>query len=144
MDVVCKLLIFVCEMGCELELVDIEIEFVLFVEFNVEGDVVVFMVNLLQFDDFFVVCVVKVCDEGKVLCYVGNIDEDGVCCVKIVEVDGNDLLFKVKNGENVLVFYSYYYQLLLLVLCGYGVGNDVIVVGVFVDLLCIFLWKLGV
>lgn len=47
MDVVCKLLIFVCEMGCELELVDIEIEFVLFVEFNVEGDVVVFMVNLL-------------------------------------------------------------------------------------------------
>lgn len=54
-------------------------------------------------------CVVKVCDEGKVLCYVGNIDEDGVCCVKIVEVDGNDLLFKVKNGENVLVFYSYYY-----------------------------------
>lgn len=47
MDVVCKLLIFVCETGRELELVDIEIEFVLFVEFNVEGDVVVFMVNLL-------------------------------------------------------------------------------------------------
>lgn len=51
----------------------------------------------------------KVRDEGKVLRYVGNIDEDGVCRVKIVEVDGNDSLFKVKNGENVLVFYSYYY-----------------------------------
>ena len=45
-------------------------------------------------------------DEGKVLRYVGNIDEDGACRVKIAEVDGNDPLFKVKNGENALAFYS--------------------------------------
>ncbi|XNM53177.1 hypothetical protein ACLK2I_00050 [Escherichia coli] len=50
--------------------------------------------------------------------YVGNIDEDGVCRVKIAEVDSNDPLFKVKNGENALAFYSHYYQPLPLVLRG--------------------------
>lgn len=67
--------------------------------------------------------------------YVGNIDEDGVCRVKIAEVDGNDPLFKVKNGENALAFYSHYYQPLPLVLRGYGAGNDVTAAGVFADLL---------
>ncbi len=37
--------------------------------------------------------------KEKFLRYVGNIDEDGACRVKIAEVDGNDPLFKVKNGE---------------------------------------------
>ena len=67
--------------------------------------------------------------------YVGNIDEDGVCRVKIAEVDGNDPLFKVKNGENAPAFYSHYYQPLPLVLRGYGAGNDVTAAGVFADLL---------
>ncbi|MEA7543822.1 hypothetical protein ONO12_26490, partial [Salmonella enterica subsp. enterica serovar Montevideo] len=44
-----------------------------------------------------------------------------------------DPLFKVKNGENALAFYSHYYQPLPLVLRGYGAGNDVTAAGVFVD-----------
>jgi aspartokinase/homoserine dehydrogenase 1 len=55
--------------------------------------------------------------------YVGNIEEDGTCRVKIAAVDGNDPLFKVKNGENALAFYSHYYQPLPLVLRGYGAGT---------------------
>jgi homoserine dehydrogenase len=34
-------------------------------------------------------------------------------------------LYKVKNGENALAFYSRYYQPIPLVLRGYGAGNDV-------------------
>ena len=68
----------------------------------------------------------------------------GVCRVKIAEVDGNDPLFKVKNGENALAFYSHYYQPLPLVLRGYGAGNDVTAAGVFADLLRTLSWKLGV
>ena len=58
--------------------------------------------------------------------------------------DGNDPLFKVKNGENALAFYSHYYQPLPLVLRGYGAGNDVTAAGVFADLLRTLSWKLGV
>ncbi len=66
--------------------------------------------------------------------YVGNIDEDGVCRVKIAEVDGNDPLFKVKMAKTPGL-YSHYYQPLPLVLRGYGAGNDVTAAGVFADLL---------
>ncbi len=114
-------------------------------EFNAEGDVAAFMANLSQLRRSLCRArVAKARDEGKVLRYVGNIDEDGVCRVKIAEVDGNDPLFKVKNGENALAFYSHYYQPLPLVLRGYGAGNDVTAAGVFADLLRTLSWKLGV
>ncbi|HAH13214.1 MAG TPA: bifunctional aspartate kinase/homoserine dehydrogenase I, partial [Pantoea agglomerans] len=83
-------------------------------------------------------------DEGKVLRYVGVIEEGGICKVKIDAVDGNDPLYKVKNGENALAFYSRYYQPIPLVLRGYGAGNDVTAAGVFADLLRTLSWKLGV
>lgn len=56
--------------------------------------------------------------------YVGVIEE-GRCKVQISAVGGNDPLFKVKDGENALAFYSQYYQPLPLVLRGYGAGNQV-------------------
>ena len=85
-------------------------------------------------DDEFKARIEKAQTQGKVLRYVGQI-ENGKCKVSIMEVDGDDPLYKVKNGENALAFYTRYYQPIPLLLRGYGAGNAVTAAGIFADIL---------
>ncbi|MFC0180548.1 bifunctional aspartate kinase/homoserine dehydrogenase I [Thorsellia kenyensis] len=134
MDVARKVLILAREAGYPLELKDIEVEGVVSQEFAGNDSVEDFLARLPSLDASFKERTEKAKAVGMVLRYVGEID-NGRCFVRIIEVDGDNPLYKVKNGENALAFYSRFYQPIPLVLRGYGAGNEVTAAGVFSDIL---------
>ncbi|QDJ13756.1 bifunctional aspartate kinase/homoserine dehydrogenase I [Mergibacter septicus] len=133
-DVARKLLILAREIGLELELDDIEVEAVLPPHFAEGKSTAEFMQMLPELDQAFAERVNNAKQQGKVLRYVGQI-KHGKCKVAILEVDSDDPLYKVKNGENALAFYTRYYSPIPLLLRGYGAGNDVTAAGIFADIL---------
>ena len=133
-DVARKLLILAREMGLELEFEDIEVEGVLPKGFSEGMNKEEFLAVLPELDEEFNKRIEAAKAEGKVLRYVGSI-ENGKCRVAIEAVDSEHPLYKVKNGENALAFFTRYYSPIPLLLRGYGAGNSVTAAGIFADIL---------
>ncbi|MEI5640829.1 MULTISPECIES: bifunctional aspartate kinase/homoserine dehydrogenase I [unclassified Pseudoalteromonas] len=133
-DVARKLLIIARESGLALELEDIEVESVLPDSFAKGASVDEFMQQLPQLDAAFAERIAAASREGKVLRYVGTI-EQGKCRVGIEAVDACHALYDIRDGENALAILSQYYQPKPVVIRGYGAGAEVTSAGVFADIL---------
>ena len=134
-DVARKLLILAREIGYKIDLKDISIESIIPNFMNEIKDLDIFMEKLKELDNEFATRSKIANNEGKVLRYIGVINDQGICKVHIGKVNSDHAFYKVKNGENALEFYSRYYQPIPLVLRGYGAGNNVTAAGIFADLL---------
>ncbi|MCL9781111.1 bifunctional aspartate kinase/homoserine dehydrogenase I [Vibrio sp. S4M6] len=143
MDVARKLLILARETGLSIELDEVEVEPALPPGFDSSGTIEEFLQRLPQADKYFTELLEKAAKDGKVLRYIGEI-LNGKCKVSLAAVDQDDPMFKIKDGENALAFYSRYYQPIPLVLRGYGAGTEVTAAGVFADVMRTLGWKLGV
>ncbi|WP_301099213.1 bifunctional aspartate kinase/homoserine dehydrogenase I [Otariodibacter sp.] len=133
-DVARKLLILARETGLDLELQDVEIESILPQGFAEGKTTEEFLVMLPEFDAEFAKRVEKATANNNVLRYVGVIEKNK-CRVEIKEISEDNPLYKVKNGENALAFYTRYYSPSPLLLRGYGAGNNVTAAGIFADIL---------
>ncbi|KMT66663.1 bifunctional aspartate kinase/homoserine dehydrogenase I [Catenovulum maritimum] len=140
LDVARKLLIMAREAGMEMELEDIEVQSVLPASFDDAGSNDEFMENLPKANAEYQKLVDDAKAEGKVLRYVGSI-ENGKCRCGIQAVGPEHPLFAIKDGENALAIESLYYQPIPLVIRGYGAGADVTAAGVFADLMRTMPWK---
>ncbi len=133
-DVARKLLIIARESGMELELSDIEVDSVLPEGFAEHNTIDEFMALLPELDNSFNDKVQAAASQGKVLRYVGSID-NGKCKVGIEAVSKDHALYDIRDGENALAILSQYYQPKPFVIRGYGAGSEVTAAGVFADIL---------
>jgi aspartokinase/homoserine dehydrogenase 1 len=134
MDVARKLLIIAREVGLQLELDDIAVEPVVPLDRVEHVDRSGLIDALEALDDSFSSRIRSAEADGKVLRYVGRI-ENKKCRVAIEAVASDKPLGVIRDGENALVLHTHYYQPIPLVLRGYGAGAAVTAAGVFGDIL---------
>lgn len=135
-DVMCKLVIFVWEVGYDIELDQVCVELLVLV-YCEEGLVDYFFENGEELNEQMLQCLEVVCEMGLVFCYVVCFDVNGKVCVGVEVVCEEYLLVVLLLCDNVFVIESCWYCDNLLVICGSGVGCDVIVGVIQLDINCL-------
>lgn len=134
MDVARKTVILAREMGCDVELADLQIQSLVPTSLK-NASREEFLVRLPEIDEDMKNCYEKAKKEGKVLRYVGKVD-GGKCSVALESYPPEHPFAQASGTDNVIVFTtSRYSEGQPLVIKGPGAGPAVTAGGVFSDLL---------
>lgn len=139
-DAIRKVMILARESGIPIERKDINVKPLFPPAFDITGNVNEFMSNLTKIDDYFKECVRILKSQNKVMRFATEI-RDGKCYVGIIEVDPNNPLYSVRDGENIFVFQTKRYEKMPFIIRGYGAGDSVTASGLFGNILQTVSWN---
>ncbi|HEX9653797.1 MAG TPA: bifunctional aspartate kinase/homoserine dehydrogenase I [bacterium] len=133
-DVARKLLILARETGVACELSDISVENLLPEECRKASSVADFFDALQQHDDYFAQKLQEAHKAGKVLRYIGTIEE-GKARVALQAVSESHPFYHLSGSDNIIAMTTSRYREQPLVIKGPGAGADVTAAGIFADVI---------
>ena len=134
MDVARKVVILAREMGLDIELADVAVDG-LVPEGLEEGSAEDFLIQLADHDDEMLAMVEESRARGEVLRFVGVIDPQEGCSVRLRPYQADHHFARIRLTDNIVEFQTDRYRDNPLVIQGPGAGPEVTAGGVFADLL---------
>jgi aspartokinase/homoserine dehydrogenase 1 len=132
-----KILVLIREAGFKLELVDITVENLVPAEYRKIVSSEEFMKRLPELDDHFDKILNHALANKCRLRYIASFN-DGVAEVKLKEVDESHPFYNLSGTENVIAYYTEYYNTAPQVINGPGAGTQLTSVGIISDIFKIF------
>ena len=133
MDVARKALILAREIGCKLNISDVQIESMVSDELEAAESVDAFMDQLPSVDNSYRLLVEESRSKGQVLRYLATV-KDGRCDVRLRSVPADSPAGSLSGPDNLVVYRTARYSDNPLVIRGPGAGPDVTAAGLFADL----------
>jgi bifunctional aspartokinase / homoserine dehydrogenase 1 len=132
-----KILVLIREAGFKLELADIKVENLVPAEFRNIVSADEFMKRLPELDDHFNKLLNQALAKKCRLRYIASFN-DGIAEAKLKEVDESHPFYNLSGTENVIAYYTEYYNTAPQVINGPGAGTQLTSVGIISDIFKIF------
>ena len=132
-----KILVLIREAGFKLELTDIKVENLVPPEYRKIVSADEFMKRLPELDDHFDKILNQALSKKCRLRYIASFN-DGIAEVKLKEVDESHPFYNLSGTENVIAYYTEYYNTAPQVINGPGAGTQLTSVGIISDIFKIF------
>jgi aspartokinase/homoserine dehydrogenase 1 len=132
-----KILVLIREAGFKLELADINVENLVPPEYRKIVSADEFMKRLPELDDHFDNLLNRALAKKCRLRYIASFN-DGIAEVKLKEVDESHPFYNLSGTENVIAYYTEYYNTAPQVINGPGAGTQLTSVGIISDIFKIF------
>ena len=137
MDAARKLLVLIREAGYKYEMDDLSVQNLVPAKYRKIPSVAEFMKRLPELDEYFEKRIADAKKKGCVLRYIASF-EHGKATVQLKEVDKKHPAYNLSGTENIIAYYTDYYNTAPQVVNGPGAGTQLTGVGIISDIFKIF------